>query len=197
MKIKTASFVKSAEKPADFPAHTLPEFAFIGRSNTGKSSLINMLLGRKDLVKVGARPGVTTLVNFFLVNDSVSIADLPGFGYAKVPLGVKTKFMPMIRRYLSSRENLRLVFLLIDARRKPDDFELDIITMLSELDIPVAIIATKCDKISRNEIKGKINGMARILEIEADSIFLTSSLKRTGRKDLLELIGEFAEEEPD
>jgi GTP-binding protein len=197
MKIKTATFVKSAEKPADFPAHTLPEFAFIGRSNTGKSSLINMLLGRKDLVKVGARPGVTTLVNFFLVNDSVSIADLPGFGYAKVPLGVKTKFMPMIRRYLSSRKNLRLVFLLIDARRKPDDFEMDIITLLSELDIPVAIIATKCDKISRNEIKGKINGMARILEIEADSIFLTSSLKRTGRKDLLELIGEFAEEEPD
>lgn len=192
MKIKNAVFVKSAVKPGDFPTYGHPEFAFIGRSNVGKSSLINMLLGRKDLVKVGGRPGVTTTINFFIVNDDISFADLPGFGYAKLSQEKKNTFLPMIRRYLTGRRNISLVLLLVDARRIPGDFETDVITLLSELEKPVAIIATKCDKLSRNELRVRIKEIAGALEIESDAVFPSSSKNRQGRQELLGLIREFA-----
>lgn len=192
MKISNAEFVKSAVKPADFPGYVHPEFAFIGRSNVGKSSLINMLLGRKDLVKVGARPGVTTTVNFFLVNGEISIADLPGFGYAKLSQEKKKEFMPMIRRYLSERRNIALVFLLVDARRIPGDFETDVIEQLTELERPVAIIATKCDKLSRNELHVRLKEIAEAIGTEGDAIFPSSAKNRQGRNEILSLMKEFA-----
>lgn len=192
MKIASAVFVKSAVKPVDFPGYGHPEIAFIGRSNVGKSSLINMLLGRKDLVKVGGRPGVTTTVNFFLINDAISIADLPGFGYAKLSKETKSGFMPMIRRYLSERKNIALVFLLVDARRVPGDFETDVITLLSELEKPVAVIATKCDKLSKNQLRESLKEISSALDTGIDAIFPSSSKSRQGRNELLSLIREFS-----
>ncbi len=190
MKILSAVFVKSAVSPQDYPGYPYPEFAFLGKSNVGKSSLINMLTGRRDLVKVGARPGVTTTINFFVVNDAVSIADLPGFGYAKLSRSRKAGFLPMIRRYLSERKNLRLVFLLLDARRGPGALERDTVTFLSELEIPVALVATKCDKLSKNQLKKNLMLIADSLETDMHNIFISSSKSGEGKNELLELIRE-------
>jgi len=192
MRIKSAVFVKSAVKPRDFPAYPHPEFAFMGRSNVGKSSLINMLAGRRDLVKVGARPGVTTTINFFVINEVISIADLPGFGYAKLPRSQKTGFLPMIHRYLEERGNLRLAFLLLDARREPGDFERDTVTLLSELEIPVALVATKCDKLSKNELRRSLKIIAETLEADIDSVFPSSSKSGAGKSELLGIIKDYS-----
>ncbi len=194
MKINTAYYLTSARKPADFPATGQPEFAFMGRSNVGKSSLINMLTGRKGLVKVGANPGVTRAINFFIINDEIALADLPGFGYAKLPMELRKSFLPMIKTYIRGRESLRLVFMLIDIRRVPDSFEKDIITILSEKQIPVAIIATKCDKLTRNQRAAGARKIAESLSIDGDSLFFSSSKTGEGKKDLLKLIEEYGKQ---
>jgi GTP-binding protein len=156
MKIKTAVFLKSCTASTQFPDLNYPEFAFFGRSNVGKSSLLNMLLGKKDLVKTGSRPGVTTMVNFFTVNESKSFVDLPGFGYSKLPASMRKKFMPLIKDYIANRPNLKAGFLLIDIRRTPGDFEKEILSFLTGREIPVAITITKADKLSKNQRVKKI-----------------------------------------
>ena len=130
-------------------------------------------------------------MNFFLVNDAISIADLPGFGYAKLSKETKSGFMPMIRRYLSGRKNIALVFLLVDARRVPGDFETDVITLLSEMEKPVAVIATKCDKLSKNRLRESLKEISAALGTGIDAIFPSSSKNRQGRNELLSLIKEF------
>lgn len=192
MNIKKAYYLTSCVKSAQFPSYTHPEFAFFGRSNVGKSSLLNMLLGQKGLVKTGARPGVTQTINFFIVNENRSFADLPGIGYAKLPMNIKKKFMPMIKEYITSRENLRLAFVLVDARRIPGDYEHDLIELLIENKIPVAITMTKCDKLSKNELAKSISTISKTLEIGIESIFVTSSKTNAGRKELLSLIDDFS-----
>lgn len=192
MNIKKAYFLTSCVKSSQFPSFAYPEFAFFGRSNVGKSSLLNMLIGQKGLVKTGARPGVTQTINFFIVNDSRSFADLPGIGYAKLPMNVKKKFMPMIKEYITCRENLRLAFVLIDARRTPGDYEHDLIELLVENKIPVAITLTKCDKLSKNELAKSISIISKTLDIGTDSIFITSAQTSAGRKELLSLIDDFS-----
>jgi len=192
MKIKSVSFLKSCTKASQFPGYDYPEFAFFGRSNVGKSSLLNMILGQKDLVKTGSRPGVTQTINFFIVNDNRSFVDLPGFGYAKLPMAIKKKLLPMINEYIEKRENLKLAFLLIDIRRVPGDYEQDIIELLSRNKIPVVITLTKCDKLSKNQRQKNISEIQKSLEIERDSIFLTSSETNEGKKELLMLINEFS-----
>ena len=192
MKIKSVSFLKSCTNPSHFPGFDFPEFAFFGRSNVGKSSLLNMILGQKDLVKTGSRPGVTQTVNFFLVNDNRSFVDLPGFGYAKLPMSVKKKLLPMINDYIEKRDNLKLAFLLIDIRRVPGDYEKDIIELLAKNKVPVVITLTKCDKLSKNQRQKNISEIVKSLEIERDSIFLTSSETNEGKKELLMLIDEFS-----
>jgi GTP-binding protein len=192
MNIKKAYFLTSCVKSSQFPAFSYPEFAFFGRSNVGKSSLLNMILGQKGLVKTGARPGVTQTINFFIVNDNRSFADLPGIGYAKLPLSVKKKFMPMIKEYITSRDNLKLAFVLIDARRTPGDYEHDLLNLLIENKIPIAITLTKCDKLSKNELAKSIADISNTLEIDKKSIFITSTKTNTGRKELLSLIDEFS-----
>jgi len=192
MKIKSAAFLKSCTSPAHFPGYDFPEFAFFGRSNVGKSSLLNMILGQKDLVKTGSRPGVTQTINFFLVNDNRSFVDLPGFGYAKLPMTIKKKLLPMINDYIEKRENLKLAFLLIDIRRVPGDYEKDIIGLLAKNEVPVVITLTKCDKLSKNQRQKNISEIQKALEIDRDSIFLTSSETSEGKKELLMLIDEFS-----
>ena len=164
MKINNVKFLKSAAKVSDFPRFSFPEFAFFGRSNVGKSSLINMITGRRSLVKVGAKPGVTKLVNFFLINECICVADMPGFGYAELPKSVKDKFLPLIKDYINNRSNLKLTFLLVDIRRTPGDMERDIVTLLAENEKPVAIIATKCDKLTRTQRVASAEKIAREFE---------------------------------
>ena len=194
MKIKNVSFLKSCTNASQFPEFDYPEFAFFGRSNVGKSSLLNMILGQKNLVKIGSRPGVTKTINFFIVNDNRSFADMPGFGYAKLPMEIKKKLLPMIKEYIDKRENLRLAFLLIDIRRVPGDYERDIISMLTNNKVSVAITLTKCDKLSNNQRSKNISNIQKALDISRDSIFLTSSETGEGKKELLILIDEFSED---
>ncbi len=192
MKIREVHFIKSCTAPSQFPRYSWPEFAFMGRSNVGKSSLINMLMKKKDLVKTGARPGVTKTVNFFLLNDSISLADLPGFGYAKLPNVMRKAFLPLIRNYIEKRGNLRLVFLLIDIRRLPDSFEADLLDLLARHRVPAVITLTKCDKLSRNQCAQRMRLIAEELGITLDALFPTSAKTEAGRREILGMIGEYA-----
>jgi GTP-binding protein len=192
LKIHDVIFIKSCPGVSLFPRYAHPEFAFMGRSNVGKSSLINMLMKKKDLVKTGSRPGVTKTVNFFVLNDVISIADLPGFGYAKVPLEMKKAFLPLIRNYIDKRENLKLAFLLIDIRRTPDHFELGLLEQLAKRRIPAAITLTKCDKLSRNQRSQRVREICESMGISTDSLFLTSAKSGEGRKEILSIISEYA-----
>lgn len=191
MKIKNVKFVKSAGKVRDFPDYGFPEFAFFGRSNVGKSSLINMLTGRRSLVKTGSKPGVTKLVNFFLINESISLADMPGFGYARISKNIREKFLPLIKEYIANRPSLKVAFLLVDIRRVPADLERDIVTLLTERNKPVAIVATKCDKLSKNMKINNARMIAREFMVGTDSVFFSSSKTREGREEIHELIEEF------
>ena len=190
MKIKSAYFLKSCVSQSHLPSFAFPEFAFLGRSNVGKSSLLNMILGQKGLVKTGSRPGVTQAINFFIVNDNSSFVDLPGFGYAKVPADIRKKFMPLIKGYLEGRKNLKVAFLLIDIRRTPGDFEEDMLDFLAKNRIPVAITLTKCDKLSANQRKKRIREIIETMGIGRDSIFLTSCKTGEGKKEILSLIAD-------
>jgi GTP-binding protein len=193
MKITDAKFVKSASKNTNFPDPAFPEFAFFGRSNTGKSSLMNMIMERKSLVKTGSRPGMTRLVNFFLLNNSISLVDMPGFGYAKASKAEKAKFLPQIMEYINFRKKLKLAFLLVDIRRVPGDLEKDIIVKLTENEIPIAIIATKSDKVTRNQRMGYIKKIASGFMIDPESVFLTSSKTKEGKEEIQSLIEEYSE----
>lgn len=192
MKINKAEFIKSAVKPEQFPQLPYPEFAFAGRSNVGKSSLINMITGNNRLVKVGSRPGVTQTINFFSLNDKIAIADLPGYGYAKVPLELKKQFLPMIKRYFSNRDMLKLVFLLVDIRRVPGDFEKEMISIITGNHIPVAIIATKCDKMSNNQRIQSSRKILKSLDINKDALFYSSAKTGEGKKDLIQVISDYS-----
>ncbi len=192
MKITDAVFVKSAIKPKDFPSEKLPEYAFFGRSNVGKSSLINMLTGKKGLVKTGRTPGVTQTINFFRINNSCFFVDLPGFGFAKVPKEVKDTFSPMITHYLSAGRDLKIAFLLVDCRRTPGDFEEEIIAMLADARIPTAVVATKCDKLSKLQRAIQMTKISQALHIDKNDIFITSTKSGEGKKELLGLIGKYA-----
>jgi GTP-binding protein len=192
MKIKDVHFLKSCVDIKEFPDQGHPEIAFLGRSNVGKSSLINMLVNKKNLVKTGSKPGVTKTVNFFILNSAISIADLPGFGYANVPIKLKKTFLPLIRKYIMNRGNLKLAFLLIDIRRTPDRMELDLMRLLSGNKIPVAVTLTKCDKVSRNNLARQIKVISGELGLDGDSLFATSAKTRLGRNELLGLIAEYS-----
>ncbi|MCU0822217.1 MAG: ribosome biogenesis GTP-binding protein YihA/YsxC [Spirochaetes bacterium] len=191
MKITDVYFVKSAAAVSGFPENECSEFAFFGRSNVGKSSFINMLVGRKSIVKVGGRPGVTQLINFFMLNKDISLVDMPGFGYAKLPANIKKKFLPLIIKYIKNRDNLRLAFLLVDVRRTPGEMEKDIISTLTEKGVPIAIIATKCDKLSKNTLRKNAAVIAEALQIGTDSIFFTSAKTGQGKDEILDLIEEY------
>ena len=181
MIIKSAEFIKSAVKPAQYPDAVLPEFAFTGRSNVGKSSLINTLVNRKRLVKTSATPGRTQLINFFLINKMFSFVDLPGFGYAKVPASVRKKWGPMIETYLSTRKTLKGVALIMDVRRIPGIQDLNFIEWLYYYNIPGILILTKADKLSKTKQLTQKATIAKTLSVDKDELILFSAKSRLGK----------------
>jgi GTP-binding protein len=184
MIIKSAEFIKSAVKSSHYPVYTHPEIAFAGRSNVGKSSLINTLVNRKRLVKTSSTPGRTQLINFFIINDTFGFVDLPGYGYAKVPKAVRKTWGPMIETYLSTRENLRGVVLLMDIRRTPDEKDYDLINWLTRFDIPVVLVLTKADKLSKSKRKLKYSDSAADLCRNDTHPVLFSAKTRMGKDEL-------------
>jgi GTP-binding protein len=190
MIIKSAEFVKSAVKPAQYPDAVLPEFAFTGRSNVGKSSLINTLVNRKRLVKTSATPGRTQLINFFLINKTFSFVDLPGFGYAKVPASVRKKWGPMIETYLSTRKTLKGVALIMDVRRIPGIQDLNFIEWLYYYNIPGMLILTKADKLSKTKQLTQKATIAKALSVDKDDLILFSAKSRLGKDVVWDAIEE-------
>jgi len=188
MHVKTAEFVTSAVKPGQYPEANLPEIAFAGRSNVGKSSLINTLVNRKRLVKTSSTPGRTQLINFFIVNQSFYLVDLPGYGYARVPAAVKKKWGPMIEGYLKERASLQAVTLILDIRRNPGDEERNFIDWLHLYRIPVILVLTKADKLSKNKQNKQVSLICRALEIERDQVTLFSAKSRLGKAGLWQRI---------
>ena len=191
MDIKTATFTVSNSTYNKCPKPDRPEYAFIGRSNVGKSSLINMLVGNKSLAKTGANPGKTQLINHFEINNSWYLVDLPGYGYARISKTSREKWSKMIQDYLLYRENLMNVFLLIDSRIPPQAIDLDFITFLGSNGIPFSIVFTKIDKGKQREVEANIAVYKkRLLEKweELPTIIKTSSVTHYGKDHLLTVI---------
>ena len=191
MQIRSAEFVTSAKGLSGCPTWDLPEFALIGRSNVGKSSLINMLANQSALAKTSATPGKTRLLNFFLMNQKWGLVDLPGYGYAKGPKIERFDFNDLIGDYLENRENLRRVFVLIDSRLPPQRIDLDFIEWLSGIGASFSLVFTKTDKQSAGKTRANIaefsEAVAPLLRAEIEMVS-TSSKSRDGRRDFLGII---------
>ncbi|MCH6258666.1 ribosome biogenesis GTP-binding protein YihA/YsxC [Puniceicoccaceae bacterium K14] len=191
MNVKSAKFLTSATGLEDCPKSSMPEFAFIGRSNVGKSSLINLLTGKQGLAKVSSTPGKTKLINFFTINDSWSLVDLPGYGYARVSKGEQEGFTELIGDYLLERENLKQIYVLIDSRNEPMQIDLEFIAWLREADAPLTIIFTKVDKVSMPELQGNVNRFTQTLEsggVDIPKVLSSSSKDKLGRGLILSSI---------
>lgn len=184
MIIKTAEFVTSAVKPSQYPEAHWPEVAFAGRSNVGKSSLINTLVGRKRLVKTSSTPGRTQLINFFSVNNALSLVDLPGYGYAKVPASVRRKWGPMIETYLKGRETLKAVVLILDVRRTPGIEERNFIDWLALYHRDPILVLTKADKFSASARKNQRLAIGTALNMDPSKLILFSAKTRLGKPEV-------------
>ncbi len=189
MKIRAVEFIKSAVKPAHYPEYDFPEIAFAGRSNVGKSSLINTLINRKDMVKTSSRPGCTQLINFFLVNGDVpqeelSLVDLPGYGYAKVSKKIRAQWQPMVETYVETRKNLLGLILLMDIRRDPGKEELDMVRWLETKQIPCLLVLTKADKLSKTKQLKQLDAACTAFNRDRDGIVLFSAKTRQGRQTI-------------
>ena len=183
MKILSAEFVISAVGPKQFPQDSRPQIAIAGRSNVGKSSIINSLLHRKHLVKTSQTPGKTQLINFFIVNESFYFVDLPGYGFARVPHAVTDAWAPMIEGYLKNSPHLSAVVVLLDSRREPDERDVRLIEWLRQYDIPVIYALTKVDKLNRQETERARRSMSAALG-DAGDLVLTSAKSGQGIKEL-------------
>lgn len=193
MKISSAEFVMSNSDVAKCPKDKLPEYAFIGRSNVGKSSLINMLTARKSLAKTSGRPGKTQLINHFIINKAWFLVDLPGYGYARVSKSSKKVFQKFITAYFSKRIQLVSAFVLVDCRHEPQKIDLEFMQWLGENQIPFSIIFTKADKLSKKKLPTQISAytkeMLKYWE-EMPNYFITSSSSGLGKEDVLNYIAE-------
>jgi len=191
MPVKQAEFLVSNSDPALCPKPDRPEYAFIGRSNVGKSSLINMLTSRTSLAKISGKPGKTQLINHFLIDNEWYLVDLPGYGYAQVSKTEREKFAALIDGYLTSRPNLLCIFVLVDARIEPQKLDLDFMANLGERGLPFVIVFTKTEKLNANKLQTTLaNYRKRLLEEweEAPQFFVTSAITAAGREDLLSFI---------
>ena len=193
MKINTANFICSNTDWRKCPKENMPEYAFIGRSNVGKSSLINALTNSKKLAKISGKPGKTQLINHFLINEKFYFADLPGYGYAKISKKIREEFQSFTLKYLKNRENLVCLFLLIDLRVSPQKIDLEFMEFCALKKIPFVICFTKSDKLKKTEIVENINQYKDYLLKQWESFpinFTTSSAKKTGLKEILSFIDE-------
>ena len=181
MIIKSAEFITSAIKKSQYPPEVLPEVAFAGRSNVGKSSLINTLVNRKQLVKTSSTPGRTQLINFFDINQRLTFVDLPGYGYARVPAAVRKKWGPMIETYLSARETLKGVVIIMDIRRLPREEEQNLIHWLAHYSIASILVLTKTDKLSKTKLIKQQTAIVEALAVEREDALLFSAKTRRGR----------------
>lgn len=191
MQIKSATFVTSNSNYNKCPDSPLPEYAFIGRSNVGKSSLINMLTGVNGLAKTSSKPGKTQLINHFLVNGDWHLVDLPGYGYARISKTAREQWQKMISGYMLNRKQLVCVFVLVDSRIPPQKIDLEFINFLGENGVPLCIVFTKSDKEKQKEIAKNINTFKQTLSEyweELPTIILTSSVSKYGRETLLDYI---------
>lgn len=191
MTIKSATFVISNTDHTKCPDTGLPEYAFIGRSNVGKSSLINMLTGNKSLAKTSVRPGKTQLINHFLINKEWYIVDLPGYGYARISKSARAAWQKMTEEYLLKRETLINTFVLIDSRLEPQRIDLDFINFLGHNGIPLSVVFTKVDKQNQSLTAKNVNAFKKAMREsweELPPLFITSSVSGTGRSKLLDYI---------
>jgi GTP-binding protein len=181
MIIKSAEFVTSAVKKSQYPPEVLPEIAFAGRSNVGKSSLINTLVNRKHLVKTSSTPGRTQLINFFDINQNLTFVDLPGYGYARVPAAVRKKWGPMIETYLSTRQTLKGVVIIMDIRRLPREEEQNLIHWLAHYSIASILVLTKTDKLSKTKLIKQQAAIVQALAVAKEDVILFSAKTRRGK----------------
>jgi GTP-binding protein len=193
MKIKQATYVISSPSVENCPKPDKPEYAFIGRSNVGKSSLINMLCGREGLAKISSAPGKTKLINHFIINNEWYIVDLPGYGYAKISQTERKKWEKMIEDYLRKRESLVNIFVLIDSRHEPQAIDLEFVNKLGSWQIPFTLVFTKADKVkpgaAERHIKNFLNAMRETWQFLPQH-FITSATKKQGREEILAFISE-------
>lgn len=188
MDVKQTVFIKSAVKPSHYPDLGLPEVAFAGRSNVGKSSLINRLLNRRSLVRVSSTPGRTQHINFFTVNDQLALVDLPGYGFAKAPVAVRRQWGPMIESYLQKRQELKAVVWILDCRRKPNQDDLNLAEWLLAAAMPIVTVATKVDKIKPSVMVRTIKEFRAGLPPQLPPPLLFSSRTGRGRSELWSVI---------
>jgi GTP-binding protein len=194
MKIISARFISSSPSLKQCPKGDQPEFAFIGRSNVGKSSLINMLTNRRGLAKVSGTPGKTRMINHFLINETWSIVDLPGYGFAKISKEERIRVQRMIGDYLLNSKNLKMTFLLIDSRLDPQMIDIEFMSELIRYKIPFMILFTKTDKLKNTELARNLKEYSKALSelsIQKPEIVVTSSQTKEGREDVLKVIGKY------
>jgi len=191
MQINSVEFIKSSPDVKACPSSSLPEYAFVGRSNVGKSSLINMLVNRRNLAKTSSTPGKTRLINHFLINEEWYLVDLPGYGYARTGKKIQGSFIKTFTEYVLTRETLSCLFLLIDCRHKPLANDVETINWLGSNQIPFALVFTKTDKISPNAANGNVLNYNNLLTQtweELPDIFLSSAVSGTGREEIFKFI---------
>lgn len=191
MEIKQVEFVKSSADINGCPPQKLPEYVFTGRSNVGKSSLLNMLVNRNEMARTSSNPGKTITINHYLINKNWYLVDLPGYGYARRSKDLRSKWEKSLEDYVKGRDQLQIVFVLIDSRIPPQKSDIGFINHLAEWGIPCAVIFTKTDKIAQSDVAKNINLFKKELLTyweELPSIFITSSLKKRGREELLNFI---------
>ena len=190
-----AQFVRSAAKPSDFPRDGLPQVVFAGRSNVGKSSVINRLLNRKNFARVGSAPGKTTHINYFLIDQKLYLVDLPGYGYAKVSKGMSKDWGPMMEEYFQKRQGLKKVIQLVDIRHAPSAQDIQMYEYLRHYGLDGIVVATKADKVSKNEMQKCVSVIRKTLNLSVnDMVIPVSALKRTGQDKLLEEMEKLLEE---
>ena len=184
MKITSVDLKISAVRRSQYPTEGHSEYLLVGKSNVGKSSFINTLINRKNFARTSAKPGKTQTLNFYLINDFFYLVDAPGYGYAKVSKQLKNKFGLIMEDYLEERENLKMVFMLIDFRHKPTEDDVLMYNYLKHYNIPVTVVCTKVDKVSKNNHEKSLNQITKTLGIERENLVLFSSVTKLGRQEV-------------